>query len=236
MKSFLMSQGQWKCVKKPFQPSPAPKASSSKRSGEDPADVPVPDDDDDKAREAYEELNDKAIGNIRLRLHHTIGYQFNDVDLAHDLWAKLEAQYAKPGFTQLFVEFKGAMNTIIPANADPRPAIDKILTHFTRLRVNDLKIPDNIQSLILLSKAPSTMEVMVQAFSADATQKGITNVQEICHAMISSWQNSGRSGTQGNQQRANKLSAVKSQDDQNPQFQQQQDQQRGDGQWRGRGK
>ena len=92
MKSFLMSQGQWKCVKKPFQPSFAPKASSSKKSGEDPTDVPVPDDNDnDKAREAYEELNDKAVGNIRLWLHHTIGYQFNDVDLAHDLWVKLEA-------------------------------------------------------------------------------------------------------------------------------------------------
>ena len=212
-----------------------PKASSSKTSGEDPANVAIPN-DDDEAREAFEELNDKAIGNICLRLHHTIGYQFNNVDLAHKLWTKLEGHYAKPGFTQLFVKFKGAMNTTIPANADPRPAIDKILAHFTRLRVNNLEIPDNIQSLILLSKAPSNMEVMVQALSAKATQKGITNIQEVCHGMITSWQNSARSGTQGNQQRANKLSAVKRQDNQNPQFQQQQDQQRGDGQWRGRGR
>ena len=242
MKSYLMSQGQWKCVARPpsfaISSKKAPKASSSKKTDEEeeetPTAVAIPD-DDQEAKEAFEELNDKAVGNIRLRLHHSIGYQFNDEDSAHKLWLRLQERYAKPGFTQLFLEFKGVMNTHVPQNADPRPAIDKILAHFTCLRENKLEIPERIQAMILLSKAPSNMEVMVQALAAEASEKEKIDIQVVCQGMISSWQNFGRSGNQTNQQRANKLSAVKRQDDQNPQFQQQQQdqQQRGEGDWRG---
>ena len=95
-------------------------------------------DDEDyiNALETYKDLNDKAIGNICICLHYTIGYQFDSEDQACHLWEKLETRYAKPGFTQLFLELKGAINTPIPYNADPRPAIDKILTHFTCLWEN----------------------------------------------------------------------------------------------------
>ena len=67
------------------------------------------------------------------------------------------------------------------------------------------------------------MEVMVQVASREAATKNI-ELSEVCNGMITSWQNYGRSSSQGNQQRANKLSTVKRQDDQNPQFQQQQQQ------------
>ena len=68
MKSYLMSQGQWRCIKKPYQPSPPFQATSSKKKKEgeeEPTDVPIPEDDDEE-REAFEELNDKAVGNIHL--------------------------------------------------------------------------------------------------------------------------------------------------------------------------
>ena len=74
-------------------------------------------------------------------------------------------RYAQLGFTQLFLDFKGTMNTNIPSNADPRPAIDKILTHFTRLREHKLDIPEQLKVLMLLSKAPPSVEVMVQVAS-----------------------------------------------------------------------
>ena len=121
------------------------------------------------------------------------------------------------------------MNTNIPSNADPRPAINKILTHFTKLREHKLDIPEQLKVLMLLSKAPPSMEVMVRVASQEAATKNI-ELSEVCNGMITSWQNYGRSGSQGNQQRANKLSAVKRQDNQNPQFQQQQ---HGEGEWRG---
>ena len=73
MKSYLMSQGQWKCIARPpsFATSSkrAPKASSSKKTDEEEEEtataVAIPD-DDQEAKEAFEELNDKAVGNIRL--------------------------------------------------------------------------------------------------------------------------------------------------------------------------
>ena len=39
------------------------------------------DDSDD-----YEEMLMKALGNIRLRLHHTIGYQYTDEESPYRLW------------------------------------------------------------------------------------------------------------------------------------------------------
>ena len=124
------------------------------------------------------------------------------------------------------------MNTNIPSNADPRPAIDKILTHFTRLREHKLDIPKQLKVLMLLSKAPPSMEVMVQVASREAATKNI-ELSEVCNGMIMSWQNYGQTGSQGNQQQG----AVKWQDDQNPQFQQQQQpnqqQQCSEGEWQG---
>ena len=243
MKLFLLSQGQWRVISKPapvFEATTtAASASTSGKKKDAEEDEPVEEltvtTDNQEVIDEFEDLNDKAVGNIRLRLHHTIGYQFNDVDSARTLWGSLADRYAQPGFTQLFLEFKGAMNTNIPSNADPRPAIDKILAHFTRLREHKLDIPEQLKVLMLLSKAPPSMEVMIQVASREAATKNI-ELSEVCNGMITSWQNYGRSGSQGNQQRANKLSAVKRQDDQNPQFQQQQQQpnqqqQRGEGEW-----
>ena len=106
------------------------------------------------------------------------------------LWGSLADRYAQSGFTQLFLEFKGAMNTNIPSNADPRPAINKILAHFTRLREHKLNIPEQLKVLMLLSKAPPSMEVMVQVASREAATKNI-KLSEVCNSMITSWQNYG---------------------------------------------
>ena len=72
MQSFLMSQGQWKCVK-------------------DGADVPAEANVEDSVTNTAEivfrlEDAEKAMGNICLRLHHTIGYQFNSEENPADLW------------------------------------------------------------------------------------------------------------------------------------------------------
>ena len=92
MQSYLMSQGQWPCVTKnpPTGSTIAPPSSSTAKK---------PADDDEAESSAlltdadaivkWDENNTKAVGNIRLRLHHTISYQFNDVESAKILWATL---------------------------------------------------------------------------------------------------------------------------------------------------
>ena len=89
------------------------------------------------------------------------------------------------------------MNTNIPSNADPRPAINKILAHFTRLKEHKLNIPEQLKVLMLLSKAPPSMEVMVQVASREAATKNI-GLSEVYNGMITSWQNYGWNGNQGN--------------------------------------
>ena len=63
MQSFLMSQGQWKCVKDSANVPAEVKVEGSVTNA---ADIV-----------SWLEDAEKAMGNIRLCLHHTIGYQFN---------------------------------------------------------------------------------------------------------------------------------------------------------------
>jgi len=229
MQSYLMSQGQWKCTK-PGASNPGitlvtktdEKGTSSSRTETDKA-VTAP----------YDELCEKALGNIRLRLHHTIGYQFNEVDDPSELWETLKAKYGVPGMLKAFVEFKGMMETVIPNGSDPYPALDKILAHHICLKEISWEVPDKVLAMMMLAKAPPSMESIVQLLSQAASwNHEDLKIQEVVKAMSLSWETHGHSGIGcSNQQRANKLSAVRPAG-QPPQFNAQQ--QRGDGQgWRG---
>ena len=125
MQSFLMSQGQWK-VTKPGSMPPKLKVSVV---GEGDDAVATTTGEEEVAK--WEEDCDKALGNIRLRLHHHIAQQFNDKDDPSVLWYDLRERYGAPGISQAFVEFKSAMDTVIPNGSDPSPALDKIMSHFT---------------------------------------------------------------------------------------------------------
>jgi len=218
MQSYLMSQGQWRCIQK------APPSEVK-----DEHDVVT----NQSVIDDWDENISKAVGNIRLRLHHTIAYQYNAEEDAATLWAALNTKYGNPGVSRAFIEFKGAMDTAIPNNSDPQPALNKMQAHFTRLKDIGLEIPDSVQAMMYLAKAPQSMETMVQVFCQETDLKKIT-VEKILPTLMMSYQASQRQGVgRGqNQQRANRLSAVK-RDNGPPQFQQQQQpqQQHGDGTW-----
>src|SRR5258708_33949733 len=95
-------------------------------------------------------------------------------------------------------------------------------------------IPSKVQGMMILSKAPTSMEAVVQVFAQMINDQTEEQKQEslepekICTAMRMSWETLGRSGAgkgKQHQQQAQKLSAVK-QKTGPPNFQQQQ--QRGD--------
>ena len=209
MQSFLMSQGQWRVTHKDTLPSTCVLEldEGKKWTGkftEGAADYLV-----------WLEDRDKALGNIRLRLHHNIGYQYNDVDNPYKLWGKLKDKYGKTGVTSAFVEFKGVMDTVIPNGSDPSPALDKIITHFARLDSQGWEIPSKVQGMMLLSKAPFSMESVVQVYAQmindQPYEEGNLDPMKIAAAMRTSWETHGRfgAGKKNNQQQANKLSAVK---------------------------
>ena len=130
-----------------------------------------------------------------------------------------------------FKEFKGIMDTVIPNNSDPNPAIDKILAHHARLISMKWDISSKVLAMMMLSKAPQSMEAVVQLVT-QVSEKPLTDdafdIDQIVKVLRLSWETSGRSGvSRFNQQRATKLSAVKPAGNQPPQFQYQQ-QQHGD--------
>ena len=229
VQSFLMSQGQWRCTK---EGADSPNVGTITKTEEDGTTTTVTTGEAEVA--SWKEDAEKALGNIRLRLHHTIGYQFNEVDNPADLWEILKKKYGAPGMTKAFVEFKAIMDTVIPNGVDPSPALDKIMSHHARLTNMDWDIPKKILAMMLLSKAPSSMETIVQMYSqllADATPEKVKAdlvPKKVIAMMRTSWETHGCAGTSRlNQQQANKLSAVKPAGNQPPQFQYQQ-QQRGD--------
>src|ERR1700733_6862596 len=194
MQSFLMSQGQWKCAKEGAT-SPDPKEA--------------------ELMATWNQDCKKALGNIRLRLHHTIGYQYDSIDEPSTLWKNLKEKYGSPGLTAAFLDFKGIMDTVIPNGSDPSPALDKIAAHFTNLAKMKWEISKKIQAMMILSKAPPSTESIIQLFAQMAkedSEKGL-DPERLSAAMRSSWETHQRSGANrgknNNQQQANKLSAVK---------------------------
>ena len=110
------------------------------------------------------------------------------------------------------------MNTVIPNGSDPGPALDKMMSHFVQLKGMSWEIPEKIQAMMILAKAPQSMEAIVQVFtqiSKDAKsseeQKKELAPAKIISSMRMSWETNQRAGNTGrnNQQQAHKLSAVK---------------------------
>jgi hypothetical protein len=129
------------------------------------------------------------------------------------------------------------MQTVIPNGQDPSKALDKMMAHFTCLEQMKWQIPKKIQGMMLLSKAPASMEAIIQLISTKSDpDDSDVDPEKIAAAMHMSWETHQRQGTGrgSNQQQAQKLSAVKPADGNPPSFDQQQE--RGDGGFRGRGR
>ena len=149
MQSFLMSQGQWRCTK---EGADSPNVGTITKTEEDGTTTTVTTGEAEVT--SWKEDAEKALGNIHLHLHHTIGYQFNDVEDPSTLWETLKAKYGPVSLTHAFVEFKAIMDTAIPNGVDPSLALDKIMSHYVRLNNMDCEIPKKILSMMLLAKAP----------------------------------------------------------------------------------
>ena len=89
------------------------------------------------------------------------------------------------------------MDTVIPNGSDPNPAIDKILSHFTRLEHMKWDIPEKILAMILLAKAPISMDSIIQIIAQgvqDDDKK--LKLDIVVKTMSLSWETHRRAGTQ----------------------------------------
>jgi hypothetical protein len=232
MTSYLMSQsGQWRIITtdkdRPLYIGPALR--SAREAVGIPTDLPADDeegaeetskgkgtasatavakiDDEDNLDEIrkWDDLNNQALGNIRLRLHYSIQHKYRTVMTAGMLWEKLAAEYNQPGIMTVYLDFKAVMDIVIPENADPSLTIDKITSLFGKLWDNGVKVPDNVQAMILLAKMPRYMDSVAQLIGQE--DLGKINVAGLRKHIVLAWeQKQGHAPRRHNQ--AQKISAV----------------------------
>jgi len=168
--------------------------------------------------------NYKALGKINLRLHESIRYKYSSIEIAKHLWEKLKDGFGKPGIPATYHEFKGALSTNLPENANPSTALNKLQGHFGRMADAECSIPEHLKCLIILAKLPSTMDNLAQMI-CQADDVSDLSIEKIQRQIQVAWEQraGARDFQRGNQQgrgSANKLSAVKRPQG-NPSFQQQ---------------
>ena len=225
MRSFLMSQGQWRVLSRP-----CPRDITIDKDGQTLASDKMPSDSDVAENvekiEDWEDDNQKAVGNIMLRLAPQIQGNLTSetMDSAGLLWDHLETQYGKPGIIATYLEFKAAMDIKISDNEDPTTAIDKMTAHFARCNSSGLEVPDHFQAMLIMAKLPSAFDGLAQIFCQKDSVKNL-DVAEMRKTIGLAWEQ--RKGTKTPRNQAQKLSAVKRGPNEPPFEQQQGDGQRG---------
>ena len=165
MRSFLMSQGQWHVLSRKCPDDITVDSKGNTITGEN-----APSDEEivaNKERiEDWEDDNQKAVGNIMLRLAPQIqGNLTSDImDSAGSLWDHLEKQYGKPGIIATYLKFKSAMDIKISDQEDPTVAIDKMTAHFARCNASGLEVPDYFQAMLIMTKLPASFDGLAQLF------------------------------------------------------------------------
>ena len=99
------------------------------------------------------------------------------------------------------------------------------MAHFTTLMGYGFKIPSEVKAMMIISKAPKSMESVVQLLASETNIKKLRDLEVITGVLYMAWETSQRQGVvnvPSNQQQANKLSVVKQGDQNVYQFQQQQ--------------
>ena len=209
MMNYLLSQGQWKVIQNKF-PAPDYETKTVRvKEGE----TETTQDTSKPAKNQSEidlwfDINDKALGNIMLRLHPTIATTIlnllqktmeDNTDIntmfASLAWEYLEKTYGKPGIAATYKELKATMDVVIPGNADPTLAIDTILIGFTRMAASKCAVPPHLQAMILVSKLPYQMSALVQSICQTDDIKDL-KTDNIKRKAILAWEQ--RSPTQNN--------------------------------------
>lgn len=178
---------------------------------------------------SWDDHNEKAMGNIILRLAPPLCIQVTECDSAKSIWDNLDMAFGKPSIGTAFTEFKALLETTIPASTHPALALTKIQAHFTYLKEAGFELSKPVQTMMVMAKLPPSMEVVAQILNQTPLDKiSDLTLDKLIHAATLSFEqcggnhcwNQGRSG--GHQ--ANKLSAVKHKQA-DPKFTQQQQQQ-----------
>ena len=103
MQAYLRAQGQWFVFS-----------------------TPRPADESD----SWDEHNEKALGNITLRVSPSIQTAIANLATVKEVWDHLKENYSAPSISSAYAELSQLLMTTIPAGSHPAPVITKMLSHF----------------------------------------------------------------------------------------------------------
>ena len=162
--------------------------------------------------EEWDKKNEKALGNIALRLTLSIGSTVTHLGTTKEVWNHLKEHFGSLLIGNAYAELSKLLNTTIPAGQHPAPAITKFQSHFAYLKDTGFDFSAPVQAMIILCKLPPTMEVVAQILSQMPSDE-VKNLKldGIAKSAMLSYEQKGATsrGTRGNNPQANKLSAVK---------------------------
>ena len=109
----------------------------------------------------------------------------------------------------MYMEFKAAIEVVIPEHGNPMQALDKMMLHFGRLRDYSLEIPEHLQTMIVLSKLPPAYDSLTQILSQmdDPSEFTFEKLQRAVILALEQRSGSRRPGRQNDT--AKKITAVK---------------------------
>ncbi len=144
-----------------------------------------PDGDDNQAN--WDELNQKAMGNIQLCVTPSITENIRSKTTAKEMWETLKAEYGKPGLLVIYPHFKAALAVTMQNNSHPAPAINEMISRFHKLTAQNITISEFVQAMLLLTKLPQSMDYIVQSFYQ---KENIYNVKfdDVRRAIIVHWE------------------------------------------------
>ena len=198
MQSYLEAQGLWRLMQKG---PPAALQTDAK-----PEEQKYYDEKLDK----FEEADSKAKGSIKLRLHQSIASQIKTEKTAKEIWENLAKTYGVPGPSMAYVELRKAISIVIPDNTDPTPATNAMIAHFSRLEEMNFGVPKKKQCLILLAQLPSAMDYIVQRSNGMSTKEwDEMELATLRSLVLLHWEQHSGKKPQQQQQKAQKITAVK---------------------------
>ncbi|KAI0782357.1 hypothetical protein BC629DRAFT_1440717 [Irpex lacteus] len=175
--------------------------------------------EDRKEFREWRKDNGSAMGFIRLRVTTAIAETIlKKHATARRQWHALQDQFAKVTSTEVYTQFKSALDLTIPSDGDPTPALNKLYEHFERLDSFSHGLPTALEAMLVVVKAPGYAGSVIQTVTAADPDDLVA--KDVGNQVINAWRT--KNLNRGNKA-ANKVSAVK-QKKGNPNFSQQQQQ------------
>ena len=166
------------------------------------------DQDTCKVVEDWDIMNAKVARNMILHVSDAIYVKILELGTAKEMWKLLWTKYSTPGIMVAFSLFKSALDLHILSNQHPRKVLNQLQMYFVEFKDTKFKLLTKTQIMLLLTKLPLNMEVVVQKVVTDRIMDS-TTFELIWKLTILSYEQCTSQHGQVSQS-AHKLSTVKS--------------------------